>query len=234
MATRSPACSSEASGEGAGRHSGGRSRARAATLVGAALVLCACRGGDGPAGNPGPQGPAGPAGATGMAGMDGDDGMPGRDGLEGGTPALLTNITPRPLQYADADNVLAITQQTVVAPAPGALYVRLYANGVVAKRDDATSCLIEVSIRRDQQVVPLVAQVLGIVDGPRAGRLEVSVGATLATAIDVTEGERIVLHVELRRADPACAPPGAAGPTQIARIFGQLEAQFFRVSLAAP
>lgn len=218
MATPSPRSSSDRGGH-------------ALAVLALVLGIVGCRGGDGPAGNPGSQGPQGPPGAVGPTGAPGRDGMDGRDGLEGGTPTLLTNVIPRPLQYGDADNVLEIMQQTLVAPANGAVVVRLYAHGVVAKRDDATSCQVEVSVRRDQQTLPLAAQTVGIVDGPRAGRLEISVGVTLATRLEVTEGERIVLHVEMEKSDPACAPAGAAGPTQIARIFAQLEAQFFRVAL---
>lgn len=204
-----------------------------ATLILAALTAHGCRGAEGATGNPGPQGPSGPTGATGATGAPGRDGDPGDPGREGGTPYLLSNLVARPLQYGDGDNTLELAQQTLVGPEAGALVVRLYAHGVVAKRDDATSCRVEVSLRRDQQTLPLVAQQVGIVDAPRVGRLETTVGLTLATRIDVAAGERLTLHVEVRRADPACAPPGAAGPTQIAQIFAQLEAQFFRVPIAA-
>jgi len=200
-------------------------------LAGVALIaLIGCKGGEGPAGNPGPQGPPGPTGAAGAAGDRGVDGMPGMAGAEGGTPFLLTQLVARPLQYGDADNVLELFNQQLVAPAAGTLILRVYTTGVVAKRQDATSCQVEVSLRRDQQPLPLVAQSLGIVDGP-ASRLEVSVGATLAARVDVAQGDRLLLHVELKKKDPACAPVGAAGPTQIAQIYAQLEAQFFRVAL---
>ncbi len=234
MATRSRACSSDAGPRGAAR---ARSRARGALSVNALslatllLAAPACRGSDGSTGNPGPQGPVGPPGATGPTGASGRDGAPGADGREGGTPALLTNVIARPLQYGDGDNVLELTQQTVVAPERGTLIVRVYAHGVVAKRDDATSCRVTVSLRRDQQTLPLAAQTLGIVDAPRVGRLELSVAATLAAKLELAAGEAVVLHVELQRADPACVPPGAAGPTQVAQIFGQLEAQLHRVEL---
>lgn len=223
MATRSRACSSD---------SPRAARARGAVLA-IALLSAACRGGDGPAGNPGPQGPIGPPGATGPAGAPGRDGAPGAAGREGGTPALLTQVIARPLQYGDGDNVLELLHRTVVAPERGALFVRVYVHGVVAKRDDATSCRVTVSLRRDQQTLPVAAQTLGIVDAPRAGRLEVSVAATLAAELDLAAGEAAVLHVEVQRADPACVPAGAGGPTQVAQIFAQLEAQLHRVELGS-
>lgn len=203
-----------------------------ATCALAVVALGGCRGSEGQTGNPGPQGPSGPTGPAGPTGLPGRDGVAGQDGLEGGTPTLLGNVLAQAIQYADGDSVRLISQYAIVAPATGSLLVRVYVHGVVAKRDDATSCQVEVSLRRDQDVLPLASQALGIVDAPRAGRLEVSVGGTLATNLQVAAGQRVIFHVELERADPACAPAGGGGPTQIARIFAQLEAQFYRVTLA--
>ncbi len=194
----------------------------------------ACRGKTGEQGNPGPQGdpgPTGPAGATGPQGIPGPSGRDGADGIEGGTPFLLTNPFSALLQYGDGPAVVEIGEQQVVGPDDGTLMVRAHFSGTVAKRDGATLCRVRVGIRQDQMVAQLASQSLGITDGPVAGRLEVSVAATLVTQVAVAEGQPVLLRLEMQRLDETCAD--GAGATQIAQIFGQLDVLFFRVGLVA-
>lgn len=201
-----------------------------APLLGAGIV--ACRGNEGPPGNPGQQGPVGPPGATGPAGATGPTGAAGLDGREGGTPFFLSNLQSAVLQYGDLDNTIELGQHRIIAPEAGTLLARVYFSGAVTKRADARRCLVRVSLRRDQAAVALAAQSAGILEGAVGQAQEVSVGGTLAARIDVTAGERVLLRVELAKGDPDCAPVGAAGPTQIAQILGQIEVQLFRVPLA--
>jgi hypothetical protein len=164
-------------------------------------------------------------------GPTGDVGQPGRDGREGGTPYLLTPLTSRALQYAHEDGVLEVLQQNIVPEENGVLVVRAYFSGTVTKRVDAPSCLVQVGVRRNDEAIALFSQNVGILDGPVAQRMEVSIGGTLAGRVDVTGGRPELFRVEIRKADAACAPQGVQGPTQIAQIFVQLEVQYFRTQL---
>lgn len=165
----------------------------------------------------------GPTGAVGPTGMP---------GAEGGTPFYVTQLQSRPLQYGDMDNVLEVFQQRLVAPENGVFLVRLYFSGTVTKRADGASCLVQVSVRKDQDPLPILTQNVGILDGPIGQRLEVSVGGTLAARMDVTAAQSTLFRFEIRKADADCAPAGAGGATQIAQIFGQLEVQYFRRELS--
>lgn len=195
-------------------------------------VLPCCRGESGEPGNPGPEGPEGPpgmAGATGPTGPIGATGPAGVDGREGGTPFLLTNVNSAVLQFGDASSVIEIARQQVVAPEGGALLVRAYLSGTVAKRDGAATCRVTVGLRKDQDVIPLASQNLGIASAPLPGKLEASVAGTLVGRVDVAAGQPVVLRVEMRRFDDDCAQ--GAGATQIAQIFSQLEVGFHRFVL---
>jgi hypothetical protein len=161
--------------------------------------------------------------------MQGDRGM---DGAEGGTPYLLTNVQQATITFADADNVLSVLQQRVRAPETGAFLVRAHFSGTVAKRDQAARCRVEVSLRRDQQVVPLVLQNVGVFEAPAAGKLEIGVGTTLVAQIATMPAEEILFHLEVKRADPECAV--GAGAERVAQIFGQLELSFHRYVLTVP
>lgn len=201
------------------------------------LFALGCRGKSGPQGNPGPQGdpgpqgeagPAGPVGPPGPAGMNGQD---GRDGREGGTPYLVSNPFSRVLQYGDADAVLELGQQTVVAPEDGTLLVRAHFGGTVAKRDGAGLCRVQVGVRKDQDAIQLVSQNVGVREAPVTGKLEVSVGTTLVAQVPVLSGQTVLLRLEMQRFDDECAE--GAGATQIAQIFGQLDLSFHRVLLTS-
>jgi hypothetical protein len=203
-------------------------------LLVCAGALVACRGKTGEQGNPGPQGDPGPPGEQGPAGAQGNQGLPGdpgTNGLEGGTPFLLSNPFSALLQYGDGPAVVEIGQQQITAPDDGTLVVRAHFSGTVAKRDNATLCRIRVGVRRDQEIQQLVSQTVGITEGPLAGRLELSVGATIVGQIPVTEGQPVLLRMEMQRLDDLCAD--GAGATQIAQIFGQLDVLFYRVPLVA-
>jgi hypothetical protein len=186
------------------------------------------QGNPGPQGDPGPQGPPGPQGAQGIQGLPGADGA---DGREGGTPFLLSNPFSALLQYGDGPAVIEIGSQQLVAPDDGTLVVRAHFSGLVAKRDQATLCRVRVGVRRDQEIQQLVSQTVGISEGPLAGRLEMSVGATIVGQIDVVSGQPLLLRLEMQRLDEECAD--GAGATQIAQIFGQLDVLFYRVPLVA-
>lgn len=199
-----------------------------------ALGSMSCRGKTGEQGNPGPQGDPGPPGERGPPGAQGVQGIPGMngiDGIEGGTPFLLTNPFSAQLQYGDGVTVVQIGEQQIVAPDDGTLVVRAHFSGTVAKRDNATLCRVRVGVRRDQEVAQLVSQTVGITDGPLPGRLELSVGATIVGQIPVTNGQQVLLRLEMQRLDDVCAD--GAGATQIAQIFGQLDVLFYRVPLVA-
>lgn len=212
-------------------------------LLGLALFLSGggCTGDPGAPGNPGPQGPPGPMGPVGQTGPMGPAGAPGAAGAEGGTPTLLTNQFSEVIQYAHGDNVRQVFERAVIAPGPGALFARLYYGGSVTKRaaeaNEATgaeACLVTVQLRVGDDPVALATRNVGIVDGPRTERMELSVDGTLAGQVAVAGGETVVFRAEIARATPDCAPAGAAGPTQIAQIFAQLEIQFFRFRLPTP
>jgi Collagen triple helix repeat (20 copies) len=193
-----------------------------------------CRGEVGQPGNPGPQGDPGPQGPPGPMGAQGIDGMPGEDGLngqEGGTPFLISNPFAALLQYGDGPVVVEIGQQELIAPGTGTLAVRAHFSGTVAKRDQATLCRLRVGVRQDNAIQQLVSQSIGITDGPLAGRLELSVGATLVGQIPVEVGQPVLLRLEMQRLDDVCAD--GAGATQIAQIFGQLDVLFYKVALQA-
>jgi hypothetical protein len=199
-----------------------------------ALLAMSCRGKTGEQGNPGPQGDPGAMGEQGppgAQGVQGIPGVPGIDGIEGGTPFLLTNPFSAILQYGDGPAVVQIGEQQIVAPDDGTLVIRAHFSGRVGKRDGATLCRVRVGVRRDQEIAQLVSQTVGISDGPVAGRLELSVGATVVGQIPVTVGQQVLLRLEMQRLDDVCAD--GAGATQIAQIFGQLDVLFYRVPLAA-
>lgn len=199
------------------------------------FTVAACTGERGPPGNPGPEGPPGQKGdlgdpgQMGSAGEKGDQGMPGEAGA---TPYLLTNLQQGTITYADADNVISILQQRAIAPDAGAFVVRAHISGTVAKRDGATLCRVEVGLRRDQQPAALVLQNLGVFEAPATGKLEVSVGATMATDVQLTANQEILFHLETKRIDPDCA--AGAGAERVAQIFGQLEISFHRGTIPVP
>jgi hypothetical protein len=209
------------------------------TLLAVALALAAtaCSGDQGPQGNPGPQGDRGPPGATGPAGARGEpgpDGRAGLDGREGGTPVYLTPAsTPfrGELQFGDGEQVIELGQLTVTAPGDGALLVRAYVSGTVAKRDGSGFCRVTVAVRRDRDAAPFLRQNVGVFGAPVSGRLDVSVGTTLAGQLPVSAGQEVLLRVELSRFDDQCAD--GAGPTLIAQLAAQLELGFYRVGLTA-
>lgn len=159
------------------------------------------------------------------------DGQDGQDGREGGTPYLVSNPFSRVLQFGDADAVLELGQQTVVAPEAGTLLVRAHFGGTVAKRDGATVCRVQVGVRKDQDAIQLVSQNVGIREAPAAGKLETTVGASLVGQIPVQAAQSVLLRLEMQRFDDECA--NGAGATQIAQIFGQLDISFHRVPLSA-
>lgn len=198
-------------------------------LMLSALLFAGCRGDAGLTGNPGPEGRQGPPGLVGPTGPAGPTGENGADGREGGTPFLLTNVFSGIIQFGDGANVIELGQQQVVPPESGALVVRGYFSGTVSKRDGATTCRVTVSVRRDQEVVPILTQNLGISAAPAAGRLETSVAATLAGRLDVAQGQAVLLRIEIRRFDDDCAQ--GAGTAQVAQIFGQLDVGFHRFTL---
>lgn len=207
----------------------------ACSLTAIAIVIAGlgCDGEQGVPGNPGPegrQGPEGPQGPSGPIGDPGQRGQIGQDGREGGTPFLVTNnLTAGVIQYGNGTDVVEVFSQRVVPPETGVLVLRAHFTGTVVKRDGATTCRVAVSVRRDQEVQPLFAQNVGISDAALAGRLELSIAATLVRAIDVAGGQPIVLHVEIRRFDDTCASGG--GPTQVAQVFAQLDLGFHRILL---
>lgn len=206
-----------------------------ARILAAALLLCAACADRGPPGNPGPEGPTGPKGDRGERGEQGaigPTGMNGRDGAEGGTPILLTNPQIGTITYADAGNVISVMQQGVNAPLDGVYLVRAHFSGTVAKRDGAPRCRVEVSLRRDQEVVALALQNVGIFEAPLAGKLEISVSADIVTAIPVTAGSQMLLHLETKRLDPECT--AGAGAERVAQIFGQLEISYHVYSIPTP
>lgn len=186
------------------------------------------QGNPGPQGDPGPQGPQGPEGAQGIQGLPG---MNGADGREGGTPFLISNPFTALLQYGDGPATVDIGSQDLVAPDDGVLVIRAHFSGTVAKRDQATLCRVRLGVRVDQEIQQLVTTTVGISDGPLAGRLETSVGATVVGQIQVATGQPVLLRLEMQRADDVCAD--GAGATQIAQIFGQLDVLFYRVGLVA-
>lgn len=167
----------------------------------------------------------GPAGATGPTGTGGG----------GAGPAfLLTNRAMRVLQYGDADTTLEVLAQRVTAPEAGVLLVRAYYSGSVAKRSDGQRCLVAVSLRKNQDALALVNENVGILAGAAGAKTEISVGGVLAARVDVAAGEEVQFHLEIRRADPDCAPNGAGGPEQIAQVFGQLELELLKTALPVP
>jgi hypothetical protein len=165
-------------------------------------------------------GPMGPEGPIGQSAPD--------------SSYLLTNLVSGLVQYGDQDNVLQVFEQRVGVPTAGTLLVRAHFSGSVTKRVGAIRCLVKVQVRRDQEAVPLVAQNVGILEGPTAERTQASVSGTLVGTVTLAEGADTLLRFEIQRADPDCAPPGAAGAEQIAQIFGQLDIQFFRNTLPTP
>ena len=202
-----------------------------ALLVASAL---SCRGKTGEPGNPGPEGPPGPQGEQGPPGAMGEQGLPGEDGmdgLEGGTPFLVSNPFSALLQYGDGPAVVEIGQQQITAPDDGTLLVKSHFSGVVAKRDGANLCRVRVGVRQDNELQQLISQSVGINEGPVAGRVELSVGATIVGQIPVARGQPVLLRMEMQRLDDVCAD--GAGATQIAQIFAQLDLLFYRVPLAA-
>lgn len=226
MATPFPASSSEPRGR---LFSGA---ARSAALC---FALGACSGDPGPQGNPGPAGAPGPRGPEGPQGVEGPTGPMGPAGRDAPEAAfLLTNLRSSLLQYGDQENVLQVFEQRVGAPADGTFLVRAHFSGSVTKRAGAQRCLVRVQVRRDQETVALAAQNVGVLDGPDTARLQISVSGTLMGTVPVAEGASTLLRFEVQRADPDCAPPGAAGAEQIAQVFGQLEVQFFRGTLPTP
>lgn len=202
-----------------------------AALIGAAA---GCTGQPGPPGNPGSQGPPGPTGAAGPAGATGATGPTGSGGAGGGPAFLLTNRAMRVLQYGDGDTTLEVLAQRVTAPEAGVLLARAYYSGSVAKRSDGQRCLVSVSLRKNQDALALVNENVGILAGAAGAKTEISVGGVLAARVDVGAGEEVQFHLEIRRADPDCAPAGAGGPEQIAQIFGQLELELLKTALPVP
>lgn len=203
--------------------------------IAAALLLASACADRGPPGNPGPEGPPGPRGETGAKGdpgVQGPQGQNGRDGEEGGTPILLTNVQQGAITFADNDNVISILQLRVAPPQTGALLVRAHFSGTVAKRDGASRCRVEVSLRRNQETIALGLQNVGIFEAPVAGKLETSVAASIVTQVEATAGQEILFHLEAKRADPECA--AGAGAERVAQIFGQLEISFHRYQIPAP
>jgi hypothetical protein len=162
----------------------------------------------------------------------GSMGNQGLDGAEGGTPILLTNQQVGTITYADGAAVISVMQQAVNVPISGVYLVRAHFSGTVAKRDGAARCRVEVSLRRDQEPVALALQNVGVFEAPLAGKLEISVGASIVTALDVTAGSQILFHLETKRLDPECA--SGAGAERVAQIFGQLEVSYHRYGIPTP
>jgi hypothetical protein len=156
-------------------------------------------------------------------------GPPGLDAPD--SAYLLTNLRSGRLQFGDQDNVVQVFEQRVGAPVDGVLVVRAHFSGSVTKRAGATRCLVRVQVRQDQEAVPLFAQNVGVLEGPAAERLQLSVSGTLAGTVALAGGTSTLLRFELQRADPDCAPTGAGGAEQIAQIFGQLDVQLFQTPL---
>ncbi len=197
------------------------------------LGLAACTGAQGDIGNPGPEGPRGQQGEQGTPGEKGekgDPGQPGFDGREGGTPILFANRQVAEIQFGDQDGIKDIGSGiTVVGPDEGWLLVRAHISGTVAKRDGERFCRIEVRLMRMEETTALSSQNLGVFDAPTAGRLEVSVGTTLLGRVRVSRGQEVSFKLETQRVDPECSL--GAGPQRVAQIFGQMEANFYRVPL---
>lgn len=215
--------------------SSGRRGSIAASLAAAAFLSAAACADRGPPGNPGPEGPPGPRGETGAQGeqgVQGPQGGNGRDGEEGGTPYLLTNVQQGTITFADNDNIISVLQQRVLPPQSGALLVRAHFSGTVAKRDGASRCRVEVSLRKNQETVALGLQNLGVFEAPAGGKLETSVAASIVKEVEATAGQEILFHLEAKRADPECA--AGAGAERVAQIFGQLEISFHRYQIPAP
>ena len=170
-------------------------------------------------------------GSAGVAGPIGPAGPTGADGHEGFTPTLLSDSFAGTLTYASGAAAVEVMRQTVRAPGDsGALLVRVYFNGTVSKRQDATSCTVEVSLWQDNQPVSLAAQNVGVFQAAPPPMV-LGVSGTLAHQIIVRGAELIELRVEARRIDEDCAPPMATGATPIAQVLSRMEIQFFRFSL---
>ncbi len=193
------------------------------------LFFVACTGDQGPPGNPGPQGDPGPAGAAGPMGPTGPTGQVGQEGAPGETPVAVPPLFEGVLQYGDGNGVVELGRTTVTIPGEGSLLVKAHVFGTVTKRSGARTCLVTVGVRRDQEVVYLASQNLGILDAGPADRMAISVGATLIQSIPMTSAQETTLRLELRRLSPECAD--GAGAEQIAQIQARLELSYHRGSL---
>jgi hypothetical protein len=144
---------------------------------------------------------------------------------------LLTNPYDAIIQYGDGDAVMELGRVNAVAPGTGELQVRAYFSGLVAKRDGAARCRVQVRLRRDQDVQPLASDDIGIAGAPLPGKLEISVGTTLAAKVPVTAGQVVALRMEVQRLDSECA--FGAGAERVAQIFGRIEALYSDVDISA-
>lgn len=195
-------------------------------------ALAACKGEDGPTGNQGsvgPKGPQGPAGAAGTIGGVGAAGMNGPDGEEGGTPYLLTNALDGVIQYGDGDNTVELGNVQLVSPIDGGFLVRIHYRGTVAKRDGVGFCRVAIRLMQNDDLNPVLEELVGIHGAPTAGKLEISVGGSMITLVPAPQNQPVRLRVEIQRFDERCAD--GAGPTQIARIAAQIDATFHRFAL---
>lgn len=206
---------------------------RTALLLVTALLVSACKGDEGPAGNQGSvgaPGATGPAGTIGAAGPVGEPGQDGPDGLPGGTPYLVTNAFDGVIQYGDGAQIIPLGDVTLVPPMDGGFLVRVHYRGAVAKRDGTGFCNVSVRVRQDGVPGPLLEERVGVRGAPVAGRLELSVGGSMQTLVQAPAGAAVTLRLEIQRFDDNCAD--GAGPEQIARIAAQVDATFHRFVLA--
>jgi hypothetical protein len=155
--------------------------------------------------------------------------MNGPDGAEGGTPYLLTNALDGVIQYGDGDAVVTLGSVTLQGPIDGGYLVRIHYRGTVAKRDGIGFCRVAIRLRQDQNLNPLLEELVGIHGAPTAGKLEISVGGSMIALVPAPAGVPVQLAVELQRFDERCAD--GAGPTQIARVAAQIDATFHRFAL---
>jgi len=146
-------------------------------------------------------------------------------------PALVTNPYQAVIQYGDGDAVMELGRVNAVAPGNGEFLVRAYFSGIVAKRDGAARCRVQVRLRQDQEVDSLAQDDLGVAGAPLPGKVELSVGTTLAAKVSVTAGQVVALRMEAQRLDPECA--FGAGSERVAQIVGRLEVLYSDVPIVA-
>jgi hypothetical protein len=204
-------------------------------LLLACLLGGACAdGAPGAPGVAGPPGAPGPTGAVGAVGAMGPEGAPGANGAEGGTPIDISPRFSGTLRVEDGNRIRELGTRRFTFPADGFLVVRLHIKGTVHKGEDGTVCVIEASVRANQEPVPMTRQRFGFFEAP-AGSVQVhEVTPMLMARVDGNAGDTVLLRAEVQR--PALQNVsndcGVMQPnTLVADLGAQFEVSYHRVEL---